>query len=200
MCVNYNNGKIYKIVPKSGGDKSYVGSTTRELLCQRMQQHRTCYIRWKKGLGTKTTSFDLFDQYGVENCEIILLELVNCHSRDELKARERFWIESTNCVNKTVPLRSIKEWTELNKETIKKQQREYRETHPDYQSEYRETHPDYQREYRERNLETIKNNEHKKYERDKEVIKQRQREYYTLNNEAIKQKQKERYEAQKKNY
>lgn len=48
MVVNYNNGKIYKIVPKSGEDEAYIGSTTRDRLCQRMEGHRTAYFRMVK--------------------------------------------------------------------------------------------------------------------------------------------------------
>ena len=49
--VNYNNGKIYKIVPIcEGADEGdvYIGSTTKEYLSQRMVQHRADYNKWQK--------------------------------------------------------------------------------------------------------------------------------------------------------
>ena len=61
--VNYNNGKIYKIVANSGEECDvYVGSTTKSRLCERMSQHRSDYIKWKNGNNHKTTSFDLFEK------------------------------------------------------------------------------------------------------------------------------------------
>jgi hypothetical protein len=40
----------------------------------------------------KTRSFEVFEKYGVENCAIILLEYVNAHSKDELLAREKYYV------------------------------------------------------------------------------------------------------------
>jgi len=84
MAINYKNGKIYKIEPR--GDHSegdvYIGSTTKEYLCQRMTAHRSGYNCFKRGTRQhKLTSYDLFDKYGVENCDIILLELVEANSK-----------------------------------------------------------------------------------------------------------------------
>jgi hypothetical protein len=42
--ANYSNGKIYKII---GGDECYIGSTTKERLCQRMTAQRGNYNNWK---------------------------------------------------------------------------------------------------------------------------------------------------------
>ena len=70
--VNYSNGKIYKIESHLG-DKIYIGSTTKEYLSQRMDNHRGHYKVWKNGQGNKTTSFELFDEYGIENCKIVSL-------------------------------------------------------------------------------------------------------------------------------
>lgn len=58
-------------------------------------------------------SFNLFDKYGVENCEIVLLESVNCNSKEELLARERWFIENNKCVNKYIPFRTPEENKQL---------------------------------------------------------------------------------------
>ena len=42
---NYANGKIYQIISHAG-DKIYIGSTTKRLLSQRMEKHRSSYKRW----------------------------------------------------------------------------------------------------------------------------------------------------------
>ena len=65
------------------------------------------------------TSFELFKKYGIENCNIILLELVNAKCKDELHSREAYYIKTLKCVNKVVPTRTMKEyskeWYENNK-------------------------------------------------------------------------------------
>ena len=86
--MNYENGKIYKI-ESALGDKVYIGSTTKQYLSQRMDKHRSCYKNKDSQKG-KCTSFKLFDEYGVDNCNILLIEKFSCSSKDELVAREAF--------------------------------------------------------------------------------------------------------------
>jgi hypothetical protein len=126
--VNYNNGKIYKIECLTGDiDDIYIGSTTKNYLSKRMVQHRSDYKRWKesdvKGI---TSSFKIFDKYGVDNCIITLLENVNAKSKEELLARESYYIRTSYCVNKNIMGRTRKEWEveyyEQNKERIKEYQ------------------------------------------------------------------------------
>ena len=60
--TDYSKTKIYKI-ESTLGDKVYVGSTCKQYLSQRFQQHKHNYKYWKDGKYNKTTSFDLFDLY-----------------------------------------------------------------------------------------------------------------------------------------
>ena len=86
-----------------------------------MEYHRGDYKRYTKGLTDKTiTSFKIFDKYGIENCDIILIELVNATCKEELHQREAYYIKSMLCVNKMVPLRTKKEYRDDTKEQIKK--------------------------------------------------------------------------------
>jgi hypothetical protein len=75
--VNYSNGKIY-IIESHLGDKIYIGSTTKEYLSQRMAKHKhdyTYFKKWRADTGFAfVTSYLLFDEYGVDNCKIELLE------------------------------------------------------------------------------------------------------------------------------
>ena len=103
--VNYENGKIYKIESYLG-DKIYIGSTTKKYLSQRMDTHRTDYKRWKNGLYNFVTSFTIFEEYGIENCNIVLLELFPCESKDMLHSREAHYIRTLKCVNKCIPNRT----------------------------------------------------------------------------------------------
>ncbi len=110
--VNYANGKIYQVMAKHGGDVGdvYVGSTTKEYLSQRMDGHRRHHRQWKNGKINNVTVFGIFETYGVDNCCIVLLELVNASNIDELHARERHWIQSMPCVNKVIPGRTTVEY------------------------------------------------------------------------------------------
>ena len=73
MTKDYSKNKIYKIYSHLG-DKIYIGSTVCELVSQRMVKHRGSYKQWKKNNERYTTSFILFEEYGVENCIIELIE------------------------------------------------------------------------------------------------------------------------------
>ena len=162
--MDYKNCKIYKIESHSG-DKVYIGSTTKQYLSQRMAKHRQSYKVWKDGGDvSRVTVYGMFDEYGLENCDIILLENCDCHSVDELRAREAHYIKSMNCVNKVIPLRTDKEYRDANKVHKKEYDEIYRRENKDKKREtdkaYRESHQDELRqskkEYREANLDSIK--------------------------------------------
>ena len=122
--VNYENAKVYKIW-STQGDKIYVGSTTKDYLSQRMDTHRSDYKLWKQGKRGLVMSFTLFDEYGLENCFIELLDAKTCTSKDELKKLEGGYIRNLTCVNKYIPDRDKKEYYEDNKEQILEQKKEY---------------------------------------------------------------------------
>ena len=147
--VNYNNGKIYRIVPNCEHEpnEQYIGSTTKEFLSQRMAGHRKGYREWKSGrMKSQVTSFILFDKYGPDNCSICLIEAVNAKTKEELQQRERFNIESFLCINKVIPLRTKKEWNVANQENIRNQTQKYYETNyskiTEYQKQYCEANKD----------------------------------------------------------
>ena len=114
----YSKGKIYKITD-TANNECYYGSTIQPL-SKRMGQHRIFYKAYKNGKYHNVSSFILFDKYGVENCSIVLVENVECKTKEELHQRERFYIENNECVNKFIPGRTNKEWYEDNKEYQKK--------------------------------------------------------------------------------
>ena len=121
-----HNGKIYKITD-IGYNKYYIGSTCEEL-SQRMARHRADYKKFLNG-GKKghIRSYDLFDEFGIENCKIELIEYFKCDTLQELRKREGEHIKNTECVNKVVAGRTLKEYRDDNKDRIKQQEKEYRE-------------------------------------------------------------------------
>ena len=123
--TNYQLTKIYKI-ESNLGDKIYVGSTAKQYLSQRMQQHKNTYKHWKAGKNTsKLTSYELFDEYGPENCQIVLIEEYPCTCKDAKNAREGYFIKELNCVNKNIAGRTIKEYqqSEEGKKKLRKQKK-----------------------------------------------------------------------------
>ena len=126
---DYSNSKIYKIEPivEHSEEEIYIGSTTKQYLSQRITAHRYEFNKWENGDRHYYTCFQLFSKYGINNCEIILLENVNATSKDELHAREAFYIKSVKCVNKSIPLRTDKEYQNDNREKILQKHRDYYE-------------------------------------------------------------------------
>ena len=188
--VNYQNGKIYKIESHQG-DKIYIGSTSKQYLSQRFDKHRSNYKKWKIDPSTvngKTRSYELFDDYGLNNCFITLIESFPCNSKDELTGREAYYIRSLTCVNKVIPLRTEKEYRADNKEIIKEKMKEYRADNNDIIKQK-------QKEYRADNKEIIKEKQKEYYNDNSDIIKQKKKEYYNDNSDNIKQKKKEYYKT-----
>ena len=102
---DYSQGKIYKMVPiidHVEGD-IYIGSTTKKYLSQRMATHKKDYKTWKAGRTYNTRCYELFEKYGIDNVDIILLECINAKCYDELVSRETYYIKLLNCVNVYLP-------------------------------------------------------------------------------------------------
>ena len=62
----------------------YIGSTTKQHLAQRMAEHRAKLKSFETGTYHKITAFTLFETYGVENCNFVLIELCPCNTKNEL--------------------------------------------------------------------------------------------------------------------
>ena len=125
----YNNAKIYKIIDNDYR-KCYIGSTC-ESLSQRMARHRYNHHnseKWKNRTGANK----LFDEFGMENCKIELIECFPCENREELLKREGFHIKNNECINRCVAGRTIEEWKEDNKEHYTQMRKQYSESNKDY--------------------------------------------------------------------
>ena len=153
----YANGKIYRIVD-IGFNKCYIGSTVQPL-CKRMSKHRTEFKGYRAEKTRFMTSFGLFEEYGVENCKIELIEEYSCETKEQLLQREGYYIRLVECVNKVVPDRNKKEYMQeyylKNRGTIAQQRRQYTEKNKETISEYRT-------QYHKNNKETIIENKKEK--------------------------------------
>ena len=181
----YQNGKIYQITD-IGYNKCYIGSTTEEL-SQRMARHRTDYKRFlngsKKG---HVRSYDLFNEYGIENCKIELLEYYKCDTLQELKRKEGEHIKSIDCVNRFVAGRTQQERYEDNKDKIK----EYREQNKDKITEQKQL-------YRELNKDKIKEQRREYYQDNKEKVKERVKKYIEQYRDIINERRRAAYKLKK---
>jgi len=133
---DYKNGKIYRLVCNVTG-LTYIGSTC-QTLAQRLCNHRADYKRCMKNPARhKVSSFNVV---AGGDYNIILLEKVVCESKDELERKERYYIETIECVNKCIPGRSKaeydKEYHQANKEARLKKDREYHQANRDARNEY----------------------------------------------------------------
>jgi hypothetical protein len=152
--VNYSNSKVYKIEPRVEHESNeiYIGSTTKVYLSQRMDTHRSNYKLYKACKYHFVTVFKLFDKYGVENCDILLLENVNAANKDELRTREAYYIRGMKCVNKRIEDRTQKEYYVDNKDKIK----QYYEDNKDKIKQYYKDNKDIKKQSYEDNKEKIK--------------------------------------------
>jgi len=125
--VNYQDGKIYKIVDNTN-DNVYIGSTCT-LLCKRLAQHKENYRQYLKGQFANLSSFQIITN---DNYDIVLVEKYPCKDKEELHKRERHYIETTpNCVNKMIPTRTHKEYYQDNREATLERVRKYAEVNKD---------------------------------------------------------------------
>jgi hypothetical protein len=155
--VNYENGKIYKIVCNVSGEV-YYGSTAELNLSTRLAHHRSDYKRYLGGKGGNfITCFKILEN---NDYNIILVEKYPCNDKMELHARERFHIEENDCVNKVIPLRTPKQYYNDNEEKIQH-----------YQHQYKLDNKEKLKKYRYDNKEKIKQYNHHYYKNKKNYIK-----------------------------
>ena len=125
---DYSQGKIYKLTC-SNEQLVYIGSTTQTLEF-RLIQHKCDADR-----GNGVTSSELFNY---DDVTITLLE--NCDTKERLTERERFHIESNECINKYIPGRTDAERYLANKEAIAERHRLYDERNKDAIAERKKTY------------------------------------------------------------
>lgn len=190
---NYNNGKIYKIEPLNGEEgEIYIGSTTKDNLLDRFNTHKSRYKSYLNGLSSSLTSFYLFEKYGIDNCKIILLELVNANNKNELQSIEAYYIKTLKCVNKNIPLRDRKQYyiDNINKKRkyyvdnknhIQTRMKNYYKNNAtiikDKMKKHREIKQEYYKKYREDNKDKMKEYCKKYYEINKEKLKEYSKKY-----------------------
>ena len=182
MENKYKNGKIYILVD-TAYTKQYIGSTC-EKLSRRRSRHISSYKYYQAHPDQEhrfTTSFCMFDEFGIDNVKVELFENYPCNNKEELLKREGFYIRKNDCVNKCIAGRTTKErqqmWQEQNKETMKEKKHEYYLNNKEYFQEQGKS-------YRETNKEQIKERDHH-YQDNRDKILRRIKDYNEANKERI---------------
>lgn len=175
--VNYANGKVYKIEPTVEHEEGdvYYGSTTKQYLSQRFDEHRSKF----KKMNLSCSSKILFEKYGVNNCVIVLLELVDAKTNDELKAVEAKYILKNACVNKQVPLRTKQQYQIDNADVIREKIKQYQIDNAGKINEY-------QKQYQIDNAEQIKETKKEYNIKNADVIREQKKQYRIENPDIMK--------------
>ena len=176
--VNYERGKIYKIICNETG-KIYVGSTTESILARRLAGHKNKYKnQYLKGNIYYTTSFEIIKN---GNYYIELICNCPCNSKDELHTMEGKYIREMDCVNKCIAGRTDKQYRIDNSEKIKESKKQYRANNSEKIKESK-------KQYRANNSEKIKESNKQYRANNSEKIKQYREKYAKDNSEKLKQK------------
>ena len=109
---DYSKSKIYKIVCNETG-ATYYGSTVQKV-SERMGKHRRMLCSSRQIIERGNYGYSLVEEF-------------SCDTIEQLHARERWYIENNDCVNKQIPTRTRKEYRESNKEQKKQYDKEYNE-------------------------------------------------------------------------
>ena len=162
-------GLVYKIIHNQS-NWCYVGSTFNELR-YRWQDHKLAFSKWCENKEhNKTSCFDKFLEFGIENFKIILIKYYEVVDRLHLEMYETLWINKLKSCNRNVPFQ-IKYIYNI----------WYRKTHKKEISER-------DKKYRINNIEKLnkKNSEYR--ELHKEELNKKERERYQKNKDYIREK------------
>ena len=104
---DYKQGKIYKIVSDEC-DAVYYGSTVQSLI-ERWWLHKAHFNNWKKTSGWRCAIIKYFDEYGIDNFRIELVEDYPCDNDEQLRMKEQEYLDANECVNEIRAYRSIED-------------------------------------------------------------------------------------------
>ena len=187
--VNYQNGKIYKLV-NDVDDEIYVGSTCRTL-SKRKGDHRS-----SSNICPERHVYKHLNGVGWDNVKIVLIENYQCNNKEELFQRERYWIDQLKpTLNKIRPVIDDNE----KREQIRKDTAKYRIKHRDKiherKQKYYETKKDVilesQREYRNANKERINERRKELRELNKDIYNGKKQAYYHQNKDRLNEARKQ---------
>ena len=138
----YQRGKIYKLISNQTDD-AYYGSTCEDKLTNRLAGHRRDYKCWLNGKRNYIASYEIVK---FDDTKIILVETFPCNTIYELHAREQYYIDNNECVNKN---NACTNKSEYNKQYWK----DHKDAIQQYCEARKEIKAEYDKQYREKNKE-----------------------------------------------
>lgn len=185
-AIDYSNACIYKLVCNDINiHECYVGSTTN--FSQRKRDHKSiCNNEKSKNHNLYVYKF-IRDHGGWDNWSMIEIEKYECNDGNELRARERYYIEFLKAeLNKIIPSRTTEEYYQDNKDKIDEYRKQYQHEHKqekkEYDKQYRIEHKQEKKEYA------------KQYQLEhKEELKEYRKQWYQDNKNEILEKQKQKH-------
>lgn len=182
QSIDYSNTVIYKLVCKDISISDlYIGHTTQ--FTKRKSYHKkSCKCKADKAYNYYVYQF-IRAHGGMENWDMIEVEIYPCENKNEACIRERYWME-TLCatLNKVIPTRTLAE-------RIQDTKVERQAISATYRLNNKETIARKNKEYYEKNKITI-NEKRKEYskeyiEKNKDIIRLRGKEYSKKNRAKI---------------
>ena len=173
----YQKSIIYKIYDNTNGNVYY--GSTYNLLRVRIQGHKD-----DAKIDTRNCASKQIILNG--NYSYSMVEPYPCNSKQELRTRERYWIENYDCVNKNVPGRTSQEYYQDNKEIMNLKDRAYYHAN-------KEKIALQSKAYYEENKEAVSKKNIDIYNNNKEEILKRNNEYRLNNIEKINKQRKKYY-------
>ena len=83
-----NQGIIYKIYSVNSPNEKYIGKTSRSLISI-FSEIKTNYKRYKNNKTSYRTVYDIFDKYGVNNCTIQQIDMLDTNDNITLEECKR---------------------------------------------------------------------------------------------------------------
>lgn len=177
MANCYEKAKVYKLIDNTNGN-IYIGSTCSPL-CKRLSYHKTDFSKWKNGKHHYISSFKILEN---NDYDIILLEECPCENNEQLRMKERQWIDNLDCVNIKKPYTSKEEKKQIEKEWINKNIDKVKIWKKNYEKS--DKCQQYRKKYKEDNKEQSKEYYIQYY---KNIGQKQKQDYYIINKEKIQQ-------------
>ena len=137
---------FYKIT-SANTDKVYVGSTDKDNINARLNQHEQDYKRYQDGKYNYVTSFEILE---CKDYKIELFENKICQNKEQRDTVEcNYIINTPNTVNKYLPGRTREQYYQDNKQELNERHRQYRQDNKEHIDEYQRQY--YQENKEERN-------------------------------------------------
>jgi group I intron endonuclease len=166
---DYSLGKVYKLYSITEPDKMYIGSTAQTFLSQRMLNHKKAM----KKVNSKI--YQAMREIGYNNFKIELVESYSCKSKDELRQREQYWI------NTLKPFYNVHKAYQTEEE-LKETKKQYRQTDKGKQCQKQYKYTDNYKQYQKKYKQTDK---YKQYAKEYQQTEKRKQSQKQLHNQIV---------------